>query len=215
VRSGRPPRGRAGEVEERILEAARHVFLERGLAGASIDEIARLARAGKPTIYARFPTKEALFTAVGMRNSAKVIERFSGHAPAGATIEERLAEVGTTILQRLLDSETIDFIRLSIAEARRFPELASIGRMGRARGAEAVARILHEVSESDEIGTFPAFAPERLATTAQFFLDLVVARHFTRALFGEDLEALSAEIATHVPRSVAFFLAACRHSDFK
>jgi hypothetical protein len=46
VRTGRPPRKRAGEVEARILDAARRLFLERGLAGASVDEIASLARAG-------------------------------------------------------------------------------------------------------------------------------------------------------------------------
>src|SRR5262249_14360250 len=63
VRVGRPPRELAGEVESRILNAARRAFLERGLDGASVDEIARIARAGKPTIYARFPNKEALFTA--------------------------------------------------------------------------------------------------------------------------------------------------------
>src|SRR5579862_8092398 len=120
VRSGRPPRELAGEVDERILDAARCIFLERGLAGASIDEIARLARAGKPTIYARFPTKEALFKAVGMRNAANVTERFGSRAPPGATIEERLVKVGTTILERLFAHDAIDFIRLSIAEARRF-----------------------------------------------------------------------------------------------
>ena len=54
VRTGRPPKERAGEVDERILDAARRVFLERGLAGASMEEIAGLACAGKPTIYARF-----------------------------------------------------------------------------------------------------------------------------------------------------------------
>jgi hypothetical protein len=32
-----------------------------------------------------------------------------------------------------------------------------------------------------------------------------------RALFGEDLAALRAEIELHVARRVAFFLAACRH----
>src|ERR1700739_3153495 len=64
VRSGRPPRELAGEVEERILDAAAKVFLERGFEGASIEEIADVARAGKPTIYARFPGKEALFAAV-------------------------------------------------------------------------------------------------------------------------------------------------------
>src|SRR5262249_13168849 len=76
VRPGRPPRELAGEVEIRILDAARRVFLERGLAGASMDEIARLARAGKPTIYARFPSKEALFTAVVMQSVAANIARF-------------------------------------------------------------------------------------------------------------------------------------------
>ena len=207
VRIGRPPREFAGEVDDRILDTARRVFLEHGLAGASIDEIARLARAGKPTIYARFPTKEALFAAVAMRNAAKVRSGFESQAPAGATIEERLVGVGTDILKRLLVSDVIDFMRLSTAEARRFPDLASVGRMARERGAQAVTQVLGDVAHSDEIGTFPAFAPDRLATTTQFFIDLVVAPLLMRALFGESLKLLRAEINTHVARSVAFFLA--------
>ena len=71
IRSGRPPRELAGEVEERILDAAAKVFLKRGFEGASVDEIADVARAGKPTIYARFPGKEALFAAVMARTCAK------------------------------------------------------------------------------------------------------------------------------------------------
>ena len=68
------------------------MFLERGLAGATIDEIAELACAGKPTIYARFPGKEALFTAVVMRsNVATNIARFENYVPTGASIQERLA----------------------------------------------------------------------------------------------------------------------------
>ena len=94
VRTGRPPRKLAGEVETRILDAAHRVFLERGLAGASVDEIAGIARAGKPTVYARFPGKEALFTAVVMRNIVADIARFESHVPIGATIEKRLASVG-------------------------------------------------------------------------------------------------------------------------
>ena len=53
IRCGRPPRELAGKVEERILDAAGKVFLERGFSGASVDEIAEVACAGKPTIYAR------------------------------------------------------------------------------------------------------------------------------------------------------------------
>ena len=40
------------------------MFLERGFNGASVDEIAEAAHAGKPTIYARFAHKEAIFIAV-------------------------------------------------------------------------------------------------------------------------------------------------------
>jgi AcrR family transcriptional regulator len=68
-------------VDARILDVARRLFLERGLAGTSVDEIARLARAGKPTIYARFPDKETLFTAVVSRTVFASIDRFESDAP--------------------------------------------------------------------------------------------------------------------------------------
>jgi AcrR family transcriptional regulator len=207
-RSRSPPRELAGEIDARILEAARRVFLERGLAGASIEEIAALARAGKPTIYARFPTKEALFTAVVRRNVDANLARFESHVPTGATIEECLASVGVAALHWALTGNTVGLMRLAIAEARRFPDLASrVHWMARERAAEGVARLLREVAPTD----LPAFAPERLATTTRFFLDLAVMPLIVEALFGEKLEALQAEIGPHVARSVAFFLAACRH----
>jgi AcrR family transcriptional regulator len=212
VRTGRPPRELAGEVEARILDAAREIFLERGLAGASMEETAGLARAGKPTIYARFPSKEALFTAVVMRSIDANLARSESLVPIGATIEERLASVAGGILHWALVSDTVGLMRLAIAEARRFPDLASsVHRMARERGRESVARLLGEVAQSDALGTLPAFAPERLATTAQFFLDVILLPLVLRALFGEKLEALCAEIGPHVARGVAFFLAACRH----
>ena len=148
-----------------------------------------------------------------MRNAANVRAGFEHGAPPGTTIEERLVSLGTNILQRLLASDAIDFMRLSVVETRRFPDLANVGRIARERGAQAVAEVLSEVAHSDEIGTFPAFVPERIETTAQFFMDLVIARLLMRALLGESLETLRAEIDTHVAHSVAFFLAACRHSD--
>jgi AcrR family transcriptional regulator len=211
VRCGRPPRGLAGKVEERILGAAGHVFLERGFEGTSVDEIAEAASAGKPTIYARFPNKQALFTAV--------IERLVRRNTAFETlscvgsIEERLDALAAVILTRLLAPETIGLIRVAVAEARRFPDLAtSVSSMGRACPMEAVARLFGEWAASGVIGASPAFAAEKLADTARRFLDLVVLPMLVRALFGEDLDLLRAEIPRHAARSVAFFLAACGHA---
>jgi AcrR family transcriptional regulator len=212
VRAGRPPRELAGEVDDRILEAARHVFLERGLGAASIDEIARRARAGKPTVYARFTNKEALFSAVVMRNVAKALERFAGHVPAGATLDERLTGLGAAVLDWALALNTVGLMRASIAEARRFPDLASsVHRMARERGEALVGRLLVEAAQPDALDALPAFAPEHLATTARLFMDLVFFPLILRALFGEEPAVLRDEIRPHVARSVKFFLAACRH----
>ncbi len=213
VRCGRPPREHAGEVEERILDAAGRVFLEHGFQGASVDEIAEVASAGKPTIYVRFPSKQALFTAVierlVRRNTS--LDAFSCH---GASIEQRLDTLAAVILTRLLTPETIGLIRVAVAEARRFPDLAiSVSCMGRQRPAEAVARVFGELAASDAIGASPAFAEEKLAETARRFLDLVVLPMLVRSLYGEDLATLRAEIGPHAARTVAFFLAACRGAE--
>jgi AcrR family transcriptional regulator len=207
ARSGRPPRALAGEVEERILDAARRVFLERGFEGASVDEIADVARAGKPTIYARFPGKEALFAAVMARKVSEKTSFYESISPTGATLEARLASIGTAILRNVLVAETVGLARAAIAEARRFPDLAaSVHRLARERTSEAVAQLLGELPEADQL---PGFAADRRAGTARYFIELILLPMLMRALFGEDLKALRAEIGPHVARTVAFFLAAC------
>src|SRR5258708_39638523 len=82
VRFGRPPKELAGEVDARILAAARETFLERGFEGASIDEIAEVARSGKATIYARFRDKRALFTEAGRPATLFRITEFTAPSPS-------------------------------------------------------------------------------------------------------------------------------------
>jgi AcrR family transcriptional regulator len=212
VRPGRPRRASAGEVEERILEAAAKVFLDRGYNGASIDEIALEARAGKPTIYARYSGKEALFSAV-VAQRIRQNSSFETPPARGLSSEDRLKAVATALLERALASEAIGLVRVAVAESRRFPDLASnVGRMARERGDETVAKLLGELARSDEMAALRAFAPGNLAATARRFTEMVVLPIVMRALFGESPERLRAEIDPHVAESVAFFLAACRAS---
>ena len=77
---GRPSADLAGEVQARILDAAQQLFLEKGFRSASIDEISELAPASKPTIYAHFPGKEALFAAVVARTISGLTD-FHGKLP--------------------------------------------------------------------------------------------------------------------------------------
>jgi TetR/AcrR family transcriptional regulator len=51
-------------TRERVLQAADRLWSERGVRGASLDDIAREAAVTKPTVYYYFADKSALYTAV-------------------------------------------------------------------------------------------------------------------------------------------------------
>ena len=211
IRCGRPPAQRAGEVEERILDAAQRVFLERGFDGASIELIAETARSGKPTIYARFPNKEALFEATLARAVHQRYARVRSHGLDGATIEERLSNIALAVLSETLTEDYVGIVRVAIGEARRIPDLVrNIIQMARHESGQMVARMLAEVTRCETFANL-AEGQDRYALAARYFLDLVLLPPLMRALSGESVADLRAETEMRVRHKVAFFLAACRH----
>jgi AcrR family transcriptional regulator len=205
---GRPPKDQAGDVKARILDAAQRVFLKRGYQSASLDEIAETAPASKPTIYAHFPGKEALFEAV----VARVIEGltdFEGFAPKGRSVQDRLASLGIEVVQRFID-ETIGITRATIAEADRFPALSrQVHEHGRDRAAAAVSHVLNDATHTLSRGAKGPFGPKRSVSTAQIFMDLILLPMIMRALMGEGAKELRSELPAFVRERVSFFLAAC------
>ena len=207
-RPGRPSKDQAGDVKTRILDAAQRVFLERGYQSASLDEIAQKAPASKPTIYAHFPGKEALFEAV----VARVIEGltdFEGFAPKGRSVQDRLASLGIEVVQRFID-ETIGITRATIAEADRFPALSrQVHEHGRDRAAAAVSHVLNDATNMPSRGSKGPFSAKRSLNTAQIFMDLILLPMIMRALMGEGARELRSELPAFVRERVSFFLAAC------
>jgi AcrR family transcriptional regulator len=211
-RCGRPPLDRAGEVEARILDAATRVFLDRGFEGASVDLIAETAHCGKPTIYARYANKEALFAAAVADRIALKNARMSNHKVTGATIEARLAGIAVALVNETLTDEFVGLYRLCLAEARRFPDLVrSLSALARRRGGEVIGQFLADVSQCGRLGDALGGGDERLARAARYFIDLVLLPLMMRALAGEPTDSLRAEFAAEADRRVAFFLAACLH----
>lgn len=62
---------------EEILDAAQRVFFERGLAVATMDEIAETAELSKGTLYLYYKSKEDLYLAVMMRGMELLYEMIS------------------------------------------------------------------------------------------------------------------------------------------
>jgi AcrR family transcriptional regulator len=59
---------RAERTVAAILDATRQVFLLKGYAGTTIDEIARVGGVSRPTVYSYFPTKRDILLTIGARS---------------------------------------------------------------------------------------------------------------------------------------------------
>lgn len=113
--------------QTQILKGAIQVFLQRGYAGTSMDRVAISAGVSKQTIYSHFQDKEGLFRAL---MEQLTIRRFEAamHYPEDlqGDPEVILRRVAETYLLKVADREYLAFLRLILAEAPRFPELAHL-----------------------------------------------------------------------------------------
>lgn len=208
AKRGRPPKDLAGDVQTRILDAAQRLFLERGFRSTSIDDIAEIAPASKPTIYAHFAGKEALFTAVVGRTISGLTD-FGGFTPQGRTVQAKLSNLGMEIVERFI-ADTLDLTRATIAEARRFPELSrNVHDAARDRAAGAVSQLLNEAAQRLARSPKGPFSGKRKLATAQMFMDLILLPMLMRSLMGEELKDLKKELPSFLHERVSFFLAAC------
>ena len=212
-RIGRPPRDLAGDVEDRILDAAERLFLEKGFSTAIIDEIAAAAPASKPTIYAHFPGKETLFAAVVARIISGLTD-FEGHTPEGRSVQDKRLSLGNEIVERTV-GHSVPLFRATIAESHRFPELSRrVHEAARDRGASAVSKLLDDATHALPRGPKGPFSSKRSVATAQIFMDLILLPMLMRALMGEEAKELRKELPSFVRDRVSFFLAACE-ADWK
>ncbi|MGC1512360.1 MAG: TetR/AcrR family transcriptional regulator [Acidimicrobiales bacterium] len=92
--SDRAPRKRLSAPERRreILEAARSVFLRRGLSGARTREIAEAAGVNEALLYQHFSSKEALFDAAVVEPMREVLDAV---AAAQSALPSMSADIDT------------------------------------------------------------------------------------------------------------------------
>src|SRR5262249_29796999 len=91
--AGRLPAEEAGKLEDRLLDAAQSLFIEKGFAGSTMDEIARRAGSSTQTIYARYGSKSEVLQAVVRRLGQRVPGMAHMHAQ-GADPREYLVTAG-------------------------------------------------------------------------------------------------------------------------
>jgi AcrR family transcriptional regulator len=99
--------------EHRMLDAARAEFEQYGIRRTNMDDIARRAGVSRSTLYRRFPTKDALFEHLVLKETGALFEQLdriaAGKDPQTAVVEcfTHGFELVSTIplVRRLVDSE--------------------------------------------------------------------------------------------------------------
>lgn len=114
-----------------VVEAARTLFLRKGYAGTTMEEIAALAGLTKRTVYNNYAGKNALFTQIVVEVIAYA-EKFARDlreeftvAITAANLRDSLENLGRRLALGIVRPEVIALRRLLIGEAREFPALAT------------------------------------------------------------------------------------------
>ena len=124
ARRGRPTHAQAGELAERLREAAVAIFLRSGYDGTTMEAVADAAGITKRTLYARYPDKHALFLTVIPWALSRLEKRSAGAEPTGNDLAASLTAVGRGAIERVIDPETVQLRRMVMYESARFPEFA-------------------------------------------------------------------------------------------
>jgi AcrR family transcriptional regulator len=106
-----------------ITQAAERLFLAHGYGAVSMDQVARTANVSKATLYAYFPSKDALFaTIVSDKGTDNPLgeDLFPSHV---TDLRTTLEAIGYRMLRFMLRERTLAIYRIAMAESGRFPEL--------------------------------------------------------------------------------------------
>lgn len=114
---------------QELLAAALDLFVERGYASTRLEDVAKRAGVSKGTLYLYFTNKEELFKAVVREN---IVPALGEAEDAISSFEGHSAELMRCVVmgwwERLGATKASGIIKLVLAEAGNFPDLATFYR---------------------------------------------------------------------------------------
>jgi len=205
--SAQPPEVSARHEE--ILQAAFDVFTAKGFHGATMLDVASRARASKTTLYAHYPSKEALFEALmawATRQGTAALDAIAADETLDAlTALNRLA---AQLLALMLQPKKLALFRIAVAEGDR---LSAVGRtysaFTRDHGMERVRAIVTRLSKQGLLEI------DDRAEFGHSFIGLLQGELFMRALLGTIPPPSREEIDRHARRAVTRLMRAYVVSD--
>lgn len=153
-RPGRPPAAKADETRQRIMQAGRLVFSERGYDGATFQAIAARADLTRPAINHYFSSKRALYREVLAETNNSVIGSGMQRAEREGTLVARLtAFIAAAVKANSENPAGSAFLITAILESQRHPELSRTGNDSVRIAREFLMNVVNEAIERREVAT--------------------------------------------------------------
>jgi len=153
-------------TREALLDAAQHVFSERGVTGTSLAEVAAAASVTRGAVYWHFKNKAALFKAMCERATLpldamlEAVSRADQDDPVGAL---RGLMVGT--LQHLAHDERAQAVfEILFSKTEACGELGQVVSRGESDRCECLAQVEILVRRGVKLGQLPASTDPAVAT---------------------------------------------------
>ena len=187
---------RDGETEQRILDAAKTVFVRRGTAGARMQEIAEEAGVNQALLHYYFRNKERLSEAVFRETAGKMFPAIIQIIGSELSINDKIDRVIDTYLTAMTHAPYLP--GYIISELHHHPERITqlLGDIAGGNISDAVRPSFEKLEQ--QLAAEARAARMRRITAAQFFVNLIslcvfpfAARPMLRAALGFDDEGFA------------------------
>jgi AcrR family transcriptional regulator len=166
--AGRPTFKERERRKATVMKVATELFVQHGYAATSLVDIAKAAGVATRTVYTHFGDKEAIFMdVVTAREDGAVFQR--PPLDESATLFDALMNIARYICDVSFRPRSVDLMRITIAESRRFPNFM----MNLIH--KTIAHFRSEVTSMFDELTARKLAPQSdTAMPAALFVDLIL-----------------------------------------
>lgn len=179
------------------LEVARDLFLERGYAETSVNDVARIAGGSLATLYREFGNKEGLFLAVVQEYLHDEVPPSESVLDPDISLADGLQVIGEGYMKTLLQPDRIALNRIFATEGRQIPHLMRrFQNFSEESSRGWTRRLLDKHVEAGSI------RPVDTKWTASFFIEMLRAHHFVSAVYNPRYVLSPEDRREHVTRAV-------------
>jgi AcrR family transcriptional regulator len=146
-------------TEEKILDAARKVFVQKGLDGARMQDIADEAGINKALLHYYFRTKDKLFEMIFMETVGKIFPRFEMILLSDMDLFDKIRQIVSSYIEVIIHNPYLPLFVLN--EMNKNPEFV-IGDFFKVQRPIIIHRFMEDIEKEVSKGTIKAVSPAHL-----------------------------------------------------